>query len=258
VNSPPGGVNSPQGPPGTGPFEVTDHFPAVQYSGLSGQPGGWGEQPPKRRRNTGRIIVAVVSVLVIIGGVATGIVLLNTRHDNQPQASSSTSQNIAPPVGTSQQHTTEPTAASTTDTTDPGVPNGSTTLTLTAGACVTAQLTSDQQYTAVHQVTCGTAQSDLILAMTSPDMAGCAEHQYLRLSAPNAGVDCFTLDIKQGDCVDNSYLKAPCTTAQFTVLRTEPGPGSGSSCSDAPGSTHWVPVGRNPVQVGCLAPTKKS
>ena len=198
------------------------------------------------------MIVAIVSVLVIIGGVAIGIVLLTQRH-NQPQAAAATSQNIAPPVVTTQQSTTAP----VTGTTDPGVPNGSTTLTLTAGTCVTAQVTNDQ-YTAVHQVTCGTDQSDLILAMTSPDMAGCAEHQYLRLSAPNAGVDCFTLDIKQGDCVDNSYLKAPCGNASYVVLSTEAGPGGTSSCTGASGATHWVPVGRDPVKVGCLRPTKTS
>ncbi len=252
---PPGAYQGAYPQPGaqsTGQFDVGHDFPTIQYSGLGGQPGGWGE-PPKKRRATGRMIVAVVSVLVIIGGVATGIVLLNNRHD-QPQASSNTTRNVAPPVVTSQRATT----TTTTDTADPGVPNGSTTLTLTAGSCVTVQVANNDQYTADHQATCGTAQSDLILAMTSPDMAGCAEHQYLRLSAPNAGVDCFTLDVKQGDCVDDSYLKASCTTAPFVVLRTEAGPGGSSSCTDASGATHWVPVGRDPVKVGCLAPTKNS
>lgn len=247
----------PPGPqPQPGQFDVGHDFPTVRYSGLGGQQGGWGEQqqpPPPKRRGIGRVIVATVCILVIVGGVVTGIVLLNERQ-SPPQAASQTSQNVAPPVVTSQQ---QGTTAPTTDTNDPGVPNGSSSLTLTAGACVTAQVTA-QQYTAVHQVTCGTAQSDLILAMTSPDMAGCADRQYLRLSAPNAGVYCFTLDVKQGDCVDNNYLKTPCSTAPYVVLSTEAGPGSANSCTGATGATHWVPVGRDPVKVGCLAPTKSS
>ncbi|HVV19445.1 MAG TPA: hypothetical protein VHF06_08420 [Pseudonocardiaceae bacterium] len=233
------------------PGQVGHDFPTVQYSGLTGESGGWGEPP--RKRNTGRIVVAVVAVLVIIGGVATGIVLLNQRQ--QPQAAPPATQGVNPPVATTQAATQAPT---TTDADDPGAPNGSTSLVLAAGACVTAQVSGNDQYRAVHKVTCGTAQSDLILAMTSPDMAGCAEHQYLRLSAPDAGVYCFTLDIKQGDCVNGSYLKAACSTAQYVVLRTEAGPGSSSSCMDATGATHWVPVGRDPVKVGCLGPTKSS
>jgi len=244
------------GPPQTGQFGPPEapqfDFPTIQYSGLAGQTGGWGEPP--RRRNTGRIIVAVVSVLVIIGGVATGVVLLNNRHHHQQQAAPAPT--TSAPAGTFGQRTD--TADPTTTGDDPGVPNGSTTLTLDPGACVTAEVVSDEQYKAIHKAVCGADDSDLILATTTPDMTGCANHQYLRLSAPSTGVDCFTLDIKPGDCVDGNYLKVPCGSAQFTVLTTEDGPGSDSSCTAATGATHWVPVGRDPVRVGCLGPPKKS
>jgi hypothetical protein len=194
----------------------------------------------------------VVSVLVIIGGVATGIVLLNHRHDQRQQA--------APPATSAAVTTTQQTVTEEPTTTDddPGVPNGSTTLTLDPGACVTAEVVSNEQYKAIHKAVCGADDSDLILAATTPDMTGCADHQYLRLSAPSTGVDCFTLDIKPGDCVDGNYLKVSCGTAQFMVLTTENGPGGDSSCTAAVGATHWVPVGRDPVRVGCLGPPKKS
>jgi hypothetical protein len=245
-----GGQGYQQGGPGYPPQAGPEYdFPTIQYSGLAGQPGGWGEPP--RKRNTGRLIVAVVSVLVIIGGVATGIVLLDHRHSQQQQAAPrpTPATTFGQDTGTQRPTTTEA---------DPGVPNGSTTLTLDVGNCVTAEVVSNEQYKATQRVTCGTAASDLVLAMTTPDMTGCADHQYLRISAPTTGVYCFTLDIGPGDCVDANYLKKPCGAADFMVLKTEAGPGGNSSCTSAAGATHWVPIGRNPVRVGCLGPPKTS
>jgi hypothetical protein len=247
----------PQSGPPSGPFGVPPEspqydFPTVQYSGLAGQPGGWGEPP--RRRNTGRMIVAVVSVLVIIGGVVTGAILLNNRHDQQQAAAPPPA--VPAPATTLGQQTGVEEPTTTPD--DPGEPNGSTTLTLDSGTCVTAEVVANEQYKATHKAICGTGDSDLVLATTTPDMTGCANHQYLRLTAPSTGVDCFTLDIKPGDCVDANYLKVSCGTAQFTVLTTENGPGGDDSCTAATGATHWVPVGRDPVRVGCLGPPKKS
>jgi hypothetical protein len=198
------------------------------------------------------MVVAVVSILVIIGGVATGIVLLTHRHSQQQQQAAP-----APtPTATVGQDTG--TAQPTTTDDDPGLPNGSTALTLDVGNCVLAEVVSNDQYKAVQRVPCGTPDSDLVLAMTTPDMTGCADHQYLRISAPSTGVYCFTLDIKAGDCVDANYLKKQCDTADFMVLKTEPGPGGDNSCTSAAGATHWVPVGRDPVRVGCLGPPKTS
>ena len=227
-------------------------FPTVQYGGLATPPGGWGQPqpPPKPPRNTGRLIVAVISVLVIIGGVATAVIVLDDRHHQQ--AASLPATTLSTPA---------PSALTTTTgitTTNPDVPNGTTTLTLLKGACVTASATSDNQYQLGHQVTCGTAQSDLVLALVSPAMAGCPDHEYLRVTSPTASVYCFTLDVKKGDCLDNSFLKAPCSAGAFTVLSTEPGPGGSTSCTAQPGATHWVPVGHDPVSVACIGPAKTS
>jgi hypothetical protein len=216
-------------------------FPTVQYSGLGGS--GYGAAPggPPPRRSTGRTIVAVVSVLVIIGGVATGIVLLQRRH-SQHQA-------VSPPQSVT---TSAPASAAQ------GLSDGTADLSLSAGSCVAAVVGSDDEYRALSEVTCGGADSDLVLAMKTTSMDGCADHQYLRLSTPSSGYYCFTLDIKQGDCVDKNYLKTPCPEAAYLVLRTEPGPGSDSSCTTITGATHWVPVGRDPVEVGCLGPPGSS
>lgn len=230
-------------------------FPTVQYGGLAEKAGGWGE-PPRKKRNVGRMIVAVVSVLVIIGGVATAVILLNNRHSDQQAATAPSANNPAPKVGDSSDATTPQT---TTGAADPGLPNGSTTLTLTKGACVSAKAGANNQYDLTGKATCGTAKSDLVLAEVSPAMTGCADHQYLRVSAPTSGVYCFTLDLKAGDCLDNSYLKIACgTTAPFTVLKTEAGPGGSNSCTTAAGATHWVPIGHDPVTVGCIGPPKGS
>ncbi len=213
-------------------------FPTVQYSGLGGSgSGGWGGPPP--RRSTGRTIVAVVSVLVIIGGVATGIVLLQRRHA-QHQASSSPSVSVSASAAV------------------PALSDGTADMALSAGSCVTAVVDASDEYKATSRVACGGASSDLVLATVTSDMNGCADHQYLRLSAPSAGYYCFTLDIKPGDCVDSNYLKVSCSVAAFVVLRTEPGPGSDSSCTTTTGATHWVPIGRDPVEVGCLGPPGSS
>jgi len=225
-------------------------FPTVRYGGLTAPQGSWGE-PPRRKRNTGRLILAVVSILVIIGGVVTAVLVLTQRH---------TQQNATPPSPAA--HTTAPaaptTVVATTTQADPGVPNGSTTLSLPKGACVTAQAIANNQYQIGHQVTCGTAQSDLVLAVVSPAMTGCPDHQFLRVSGPSSGVYCFTLDVKKGDCLDNSFLKAPCTPGAFAVLSVEPGPGSANSCTTSVGATHWVPIGHDPVSVACVGPAKTS
>jgi hypothetical protein len=230
-------------------------FPTVQYGGLTNpqssweEQGGWGGPPPgKPPRNTGRKIVVVVSVLVIIGGVAVGAMLLQQRHTQRSAA--------PPPTTSAQAATTTIDAQPLTTAPDNGLPNGSTALHLTPGACVSAQATADNQYRLGEQVACGTARSDLVLAVVSPDMSGCADHEYLRVSAASTGFYCFTLDVKQGDCVDSSFLKSPCAAGAFTVLKTEPGPGGSASCTDATGATHWVPVSRNPVAVACIGPAR--
>jgi hypothetical protein len=222
-------------------------FPTVRYGGLTEPRGGWGE-PPRKPRSTGRIIVVVVSLLVIIGGVATAAIVLNHRH----------SQQSASPPATTVAHIPTTAAVVTTSSADPGVPNGSTPLNLAKGACVTAQAVADNQYDIGQQVTCGTAQSDLVLALISPALSGCPDHQYLRVSAPAAAVYCFTLDVRKGDCLDSSFLKAPCTPGAFSVLKTEAGPGGAQSCTDVAGATHWVPAGHDPVAVACIGPARTS
>jgi hypothetical protein len=247
---PPGYPRPPdQGGWGDQPQQQFYDFPTVQYGGLANPQGGWGPPPPPRR-SRGRMIVAAVSILVIIGGVATGAVLLQQRHARQSAVPPPTTSPAPVPTTTDvQQPTTAP---------DDGLPNCTTALHLATGACVSAQATADNQYRLGRQVACGTAQSDLVLAVVSPDMAGCADHEYLRVSAPPAAVYCFTLDVKQGDCVDSSFLKSPCTAGAFTVLKTEPGPGGSASCTDAAGATHWVPVSRDPVAVACIGPARTS
>jgi hypothetical protein len=246
-------------PPRNQPYT---EFPTVQYGGLSNPQGGWGE-PPRKKRSVGRIVVAVVSVLIIIGGVATAAVLLTDRHEHQEAQSDGGANNPAPSVGATSQAQSGAqgdgaSGPTTTEQADPGVPNGSTTLSLTKGACVSARAGSDNQYDITRKATCGTATSDLVLADLSPAMTGCADHQYLRVSAPTSGVYCFTLDLKQGDCLDSSYIKVACGSSPFVVLKTEAGPGGSNSCTSAAGATHWVPVGLNPVQVGCIGPPPKS
>lgn len=231
-------------------------FPAVQYGGLG---GNWPEPP--RRRNTGRMIVAIVSVLVIVGGVATGVVLLQKRHAKH-QADQPSPGISAPAAGGSETQSS-PDSDSDSDTAsapaDPGAPNGSTNLTLAAGDCVSAQVDDDEQYRALTPEPCGSPDSDLILATTAPSMTGCANHQYLRLSSPSTGIDCFTLDLKQGDCVTSAtYLKTSCAGASLMVLSTEDGPGGDNSCTAAKTATHWVPIGRDPVRVACLGPPTDS
>lgn len=238
-----------QQPPPTQPQPRYD-FPTVQYGGLTNPQGGWGE-PPRRRRSVGRLIVVVVSVLVIIGGVATAAIVLTQRHNQQ---------NAAPPATTTTSAATPTTVAldTTTSGANSDVPNGTTTLTLAKGVCVTAEATANNQYRLGRQVTCGTAASDLVLAAISPAMSGCADHQYLRVAAPADAIYCFTLDVKKGDCLDSSFLKAPCAPGAFAVLKTEPGPGGTQSCTDVTGATHWVPIGHDPVAVACIGPSKTS
>lgn len=216
---------------------------------------GWGEPPPPPRppRSTGRLVVAVVSVLVIIGGVATGIVLLKQKH-NQHEAAATAGTPVSAPATTDAAGGLNESPDRPTDLDDPGEPNGGTTLTLSNGACVSALVDEDKQYTATHRASCGSTQSDLILVVSTLDLSGCADHEYLRLTSPSAGVYCFTLDIAKGDCVDENYLKTPCSEADFQVLSTEAGPGGTESCTTTHGATHWVPIGRDPVRVGCLGP----
>lgn len=214
---------------------------------------GWGDppRPPRPPRSTGRLVVAVVSVLVIVGGVATGIVLLKHKQ-GQHEAAGPVSALASVPATTANDGLSE-SPDEPSDLDDPGVPNGSTALTLADGACVTAQV-DDADYVATSKATCGSDRSDLVLVVSTADLSGCADHQYLRLSAPSAGVYCFTLDLRTGDCVDENYLKTPCAAAQFRMLSTEAGPGGTESCTTAKGATHWVPIGRDPVAVGCLGP----
>lgn len=226
--------------------------------GSSNYPGGWQQQPqqdqpawhggaqpdptpPPRRRNTGQIIVAIVASLVIIGGVVTGIVLLNNNHKAQQQANGPTST----PAATSSPQTS----------TAPGATNasGSTNLTVSAGQCVTAN-TNSNSYQVTTPAPCGTANSDFVLNKTVSQVSGCAAQQYVVINGPHGAVYCFTLDAKAGDCVDNFYLKATCgTSAAFTVLKTEAGPGSDNSCRTVTGAQRWVPAGY-PAQVACLGP----
>lgn len=214
----------------------------------SGPTAGWGE-PPRPPRSTGRLIVAVVSVLVIVGGVATGIVLLDHKHSRHQAAGLAASPGSVPASTAAAGELTDAPAME-----DPGLPNGHADRALATGTCVSAVVDGDRDYTVTGTATCGSARSDLILVVSVADLSGCADHQYLRLSAPSAGVYCFTLDIGKGDCVDESYLKTSCSDADFQVLSTEDGPGGTDSCTTSPGATHWVPIGRDPVRVGCLGP----
>ncbi|HEX3778262.1 MAG TPA: hypothetical protein VHX38_01220 [Pseudonocardiaceae bacterium] len=272
---PTGGVPTGQyGPPG---YE----FPAVGYGGLSGQgPAGQGlsgqgssgqdhgnwhsdqgnwnsglpptpQQSPRppRKRNTGQIIVAVIAALVIVGGVATGILLLNNRHQQQ-QASPPPATSTDQPTATGQQNTGSdtPTGSDTGNSA-----NGITTLSVAPGECVTATV-AGQQYSVTQQATCGSANSDFILDKAVTSLDGCSVHQYVVVQGTGGTVYCFTLDIKANDCVDINYLKVPCAGAAFTVISTEAGPGGSDSCKSAPGANHWLPAGREPVQIACIGP----
>ena len=233
--------------------------------GPSNYPGGWQQQqqqdqpawhgapqspppPPPRKRNTGQIIIAVIASLVIVGGVIVGIALLTNNHQAQQQANPPTTT----PAATSQQQTSN----------TPGATNssGSTALAVSANQCVTATTTvggSSYQVTKIAQ--CGAANSDFVLTKTVGELSGCAAQQYVVIIGPNSSVYCFTIDAKAGDCVDNYYLKARCgsTTAAFTVIKTEAGPGSAASCRDAAGAQRWVPAG-NPAEVACIGPPGNS
>jgi hypothetical protein len=217
----------PQGPPGQGPNQV---------------------QPPRRKRNTGQIVIAIVAVLVIVGGVATGILLLHNRGQQQASPPPATSQPA--PTGTQGGDTgsSQPTDSSTGNSA-----NGTTTLTVSPGECVTAAV-AGSQYAVTKQATCGGASSDFILDKAVTSVDGCSVHQYVVVQGAPGTVYCFTLDLKVGDCVDVNYLKVACTGAAFTVIKTEAGPGTDTSCRDAVGAKHWLPADRNPVQVACIGP----
>lgn len=234
--------------------------------GPSNYPGGWQQQqqqpqqqdqpawnaapppeptPPPRKRNTGQIIIAIVASLVIIGGVVTGIALLN-NHRTQQQANPGT---------------TTPTATSQPQSNQPGATNasGSTGLAVSAGQCVTATTTANSNSYAVSKTAqCGTSASDFVLDKTVSQISGCAAQQYVVITGPSGAVYCFTIDVKPGDCVDNYYLKVACgSTATFTVLKTEPGPGGDTSCRNVVGVQRWVPAG-DPAEVACIGPPGSS
>lgn len=243
----PGNYQQPGQPAGTsgyGQQQPAYDFPTVQYSGLGGGTGNgnWG-QPPRKPRRVGRILVAVISVLVIVGGVTTAILVLNQRNQQ-------TSASGAKPTSTSAAITTTESATSSA----PSTVDGTTTLTLTVGQCANA-VVSGSEYAVNQKTTCGAANSDLVLAKTAATLADCANHEYLLIQG-QSGIDCFTLDVRPGDCLDNNYLKVPCTSAPFVVISIETGPGGSTSCADASGATHWVPIGANPVKVGCIGPPK--
>lgn len=204
--------------------------------------GDWGGgEPPRRPRSVARIVVAVVAILVIIGGVAASVLILTHRHS---QSSASGGSN--PPTA----QTTQPASSS-------GAPvsEGSTTLTLVPGNCVTATVVNNQ-YVLGKQVACGGPDSDLLVARTAASLGDCASHQYLLIQAPSE-VYCFTLDVKQGDCLDNNFLKVACGgSVPFAVLSLEAGPGTQSSCAGATGATRWVPASYNPAKVACIGPPK--
>ncbi|HEY4453393.1 MAG TPA: hypothetical protein VGN81_03700 [Pseudonocardiaceae bacterium] len=231
--------------------------------GPSNYPGGWQQQPqdqpawhgsapeptpPPRKRNTGQIIAVILASLVIIGGVATGIVLLRNNHQAQQQANGPTTT----PVATSQQQQQQTSDA-------PGATNasGRSSVTVSAGQCVTAS-TDSSSYKVTKLAQCGSATSDFVLNKTVSQVSGCAAQQYVVITGPAGAVYCFTIDAKAGDCVNSFYLKAPCgATAAFTVLKTEAGPGSDSSCRTVAGAQRWVPAGY-PSQVACLGPSGSS
>jgi hypothetical protein len=234
-----GGPSGPYGP---------SNYPGWQQQQQQERPGWHGNQqqeptPPPRKRNTGQIIIAVIASLVIVGGVITGIMLLDKHHQSQQQAGQSTTA----PAATSRQQNTEPGATNA---------SGSTQLAVSAGQCVTVGTTANSSSYQVNKIaTCGTANSDFVLNKTVGQLSGCAAQQYVVILGPSGSVYCFTIDAKAGDCVDNFYLKAQCggTSVAFTVLKTEAGPGSDTSCRDVAGAQRWVPAG-NPAQVACIGP----
>lgn len=251
----PGPANGPggYGQPGYASHNMDPHNTPYQGLGMGDQPGGngswggnwggdWGGgEPPRPPRRVGRIVVAVVAILVIIGGVTASVLILTHRH-NQSTASGGTN-----PTTT---QTTAPPGSS-------GAPvsEGSTTLTLVPGNCVTATVVNNQ-YMLGKQVACGGPDSDLLVARTVAGLRDCASHQYLLIQAPSE-VYCFTLDVKQGDCLDNNFLKVACgASAPFAVLSLEAGPGTQSSCASATGATRWVPASYNPAKVACIGPPK--
>ena len=217
------------------------------------QPGWHGQEPeptpPPRKRNTGQIVIAVIASLVIIGGVVAGIVLLNNNHAQQ-QANPGTTAPTPTATATSQQSGNQPGATNA---------SGSTTLSVTAGQCVSATTTANgSAYAVTKTVNCGTVASDFVLNKTVSQISGCAAQQYVVITGPSSTVYCFTIDAKAGDCVSNYYLKVACgTNAAFTVLKVEPGPGSNTSCHDVSGAQRWVPAGY-PAQVACIAPPSSS
>ncbi|HEX3787289.1 MAG TPA: hypothetical protein VHW44_05465 [Pseudonocardiaceae bacterium] len=250
----PAGPASPGGQGGRGYGPPTQEFPTVQYNGLAGQhtnPGGnWTGPPPPRRRRGVRVLVAVLAALVIVGGVTTAILVLGHDH----QSSASPGGFPVPASRVSSQQTGTPTPVETSDSATAGSAEGSTSLALTVGNCVTAVL-QNKEYSVTKKVTCDTSTSDFVLAKTGPTLADCANHQYLLIQA-STGIDCFTLDLKAGDCLDSNYLKVACAGAPFAVLSTEAGPGGSTSCLNETAATHWVPIGVNPVTVGCIGPPK--
>lgn len=187
-------------------------------------------------RRTGRIVAVVFAVVVLIGGAGAAMVWVY-RHQLVTGTAS--------PIGAISTGATSATGSGA-DTA-----NGTTTLRLVVGDCVSASALPADTYAVRGEVACGTPGSDLVLARTVTGSSDCADHQYLRVRA-GTGVYCFTLDVKPGDCLDRTFLKQPCPAAGYQVIKVEPGPGGTNSCHGVPNATYWVPVGREPVSTGCI------
>lgn len=252
-----GGWGGPVGGGPSGPYGPSNYPGGWQQQPQQNQPG-WSpapeppSSPPPRKRNTGQIVIAIIASLVIVGGVVTGIVLLNNNHKAQQQAGQTTTT-----LPTTQQN--QPTAQQ--DTSQPGASNasGSTTLTVSAGQCVSAKTTNGSSaYVVTKAQQCGSVASDFVLNKTVSQISGCAAQQYVVITGPGGAVYCFTIDVKAGDCVDNYYLKVSCgPSAAFAVLKEEAGPGSNNSCRTVTGAQRWVPAGY-PAQVACIGtPTNR-
>jgi hypothetical protein len=186
-----------------------------------------------------------VSVLVIVGGVTTAVILLVNRGDH---GSSSAAGNPG---------TAPTTQTSAPDNSDQSKVLGTASPSIQPGQCAGGAV-QDGHYMASIQATCGAQNSMFSLDKTVDTVDGCAAREYVPLQAGER-FDCFTLDLKQGQCTDSNYLKLQsCSSAAYTVLAVQAGPPTDSSCHGVAGATRWIPVGSNPPKLGCIGPPKTS
>lgn len=101
---------------------------------------------------------------------------------------------------------------------------------------------------------CGSRFSLFTVAMTLRSPTDCPAGYVLAHGL--SSYFCLTLDVRGGDCADESGLKTDCAApkAAIRVLAVQPGPKTPKSCVGVPGVTRAMLTGPEPATVACAGP----